>query len=162
MRDLVHAELLAVEVALHQTFVGLDHCVEQLLAVLRNRVRHLGRDLYRCGLLRPLGARIGLQVKEVDDARQLVLDADRQANGNAACRELLVELTERAVEVGALTVEHIHEDDAREAARIRALPDPSRPDLHAHDGAHEHERSVGHGQACDRVALKARRRLACR
>ena len=115
----------------------------------------LGRDLDRRGLLRALGARVGLQVQEVDDAGQLVLDADRQADGDAACRELFLELPERAVEVGALTVEHVHEDDAREAARLRALPDPPRADLHAHDGAHDDERPVRHGQARDRVALEA-------
>ena len=65
-------------------------------------------------------------MQEVDDAGQLVLDADRQADGDAARRELLLELPERAVEVGALTVEHVHEDDAREAACLRALPHPSR------------------------------------
>ena len=71
-------------------------------------------------------------MQEVDDAGQLVLGADRQVDGDAARRELLLELAERAEEVGALAVEHVHEDDAREVARLRALPDapgaaPRRP-----------------------------------
>jgi hypothetical protein len=44
VRDLLVAELLAVEVALHQRLVGLDDRVEQLRAVLSTGVGHLGRD----------------------------------------------------------------------------------------------------------------------
>ena len=155
MRDLVDAELLALEVALHQPLVRLHDGVEQLLAVLGHRVRELGRDLARRLLLAALRARVGLHVQKVDDARQLVLDSDRQADGDAASRELLLELAERAVEVGALAVEHVHEDDAREAACLRALPHASRAHFHAHDGAHDDERAVGDRQARDRVALEA-------
>ena len=39
VRDLLDAELLALEVALHQRLVGLDDLVEQLLAVLLRRGR---------------------------------------------------------------------------------------------------------------------------
>ncbi len=155
VRDLIDAELLALEVPLHQPLVRLHDGVEQLLAVLGHGVRELGRDLARRALFRPLGARVGLHVQEVDDARQLVLDSDRETHGDTARRELLLKLAERAVEVGALAVEHVHEDDAGEAARLRALPHAPGSHLHAHDGADHDQRTVGHRQAGDRIALEA-------
>ena len=44
------------------------------------------------------------------------------AHGDARARELLLDLAERAVEVGPLAVEHVHEDDARQAALVGTLP----------------------------------------
>ena len=82
-RDLVRVELLAFEVALHEPLVRLDDGVEELLAVLGRDVRHLVRDRARLALLRALGARVRAHVQDVDDAGQLVLDADRDVHGDA-------------------------------------------------------------------------------
>ena len=84
MRDLLDAELVAVEVLLHQRLVGLDDLVEQLLAVLVDEARELVRDRPRLGLLLTLGARVAAHVENVDDAGQLVLGADRKLHGDAA------------------------------------------------------------------------------
>ena len=62
VRDLFHAELLAVEVSLHEPFVGLHDGVEQLHAVLGDGVGELGRDLARRALLFALRAYVGLHV----------------------------------------------------------------------------------------------------
>ena len=109
-------QLLAVEVPRHQLLVRLDDRVEQLLAVLGDDVGHVGRNLGRTALLRALGARVGVHVEQVDHAAQLVLRADRQRHGDARRGQLLLDLAERAVEVGPLAVEHVHDDHAGEAA----------------------------------------------
>jgi hypothetical protein len=51
-------------------------------------------------------------VEEVDDALELVLVADRDLHRDALLGELLAELLQYDEEVGALAVEHVHEDDA--------------------------------------------------
>jgi len=129
VRDLLVGEGLAVEVALHQPLVGLDDGVEQLLAVLRDRIGHVRGDLDRISLAPALGARVGLHVEQVDDARQLVLGPDRQLDRDAMLGQLLAQRGERAVEVGPLAVEHVDEDDARELplARRAATRDSCSP-----------------------------------
>ena len=131
-RHLVRVELLPVEVALHQALVGLHDGVEELLAVLGDDVRHVGGDLDRVALLVPLGRRVRAHVQHVDDARELVLDADRDVHRDALRRELRPERLERAEEVGALAVEHVHEDEPREPellarAATHATSRPRRP-----------------------------------
>ena len=155
VRNLVDRELLALEVALHQALVRLHDRVEKLLAVLGDLGLELGRDRARSGLAVALGARVCGHVQEVDDARQLVLGADRQSDGDALWRELLGELAERTVEVGALTVEHVHEDDACEPTCLGPLPHAARADLDAHHRADDDERAVRDGQRSDRVTLEA-------
>jgi hypothetical protein len=156
VRDLVHAELLAVEVALHQLLVGLDDGVEQPLAILGDDVLELGRNRARAVGARRLGAHVRGHVQEVDDPGQLVLAADRQVDGDTAVGELRAERLERAEEVGPLAVEHVHEDDPREAEIVGALPEPRRPDLDAHHAADGEQRALDHAQRRDRVALEAR------
>ena len=94
-----------------------------------------------------LGARVGAHVEDVDDAGQLVLGADRQVDGDAARRELLLHLAERAEEVGALAVEHVDEEDARDPELVGALPDPRGADLDAHDAAEDEERALDDASA---------------
>ena len=156
VRDLLDAELLALEVLLHQRLVGLDDLVEQLLAVLLDESGQLVRDRARLRLLLALGARVGAHVEDVDDAGQLVLGADRQLDGDAARRELLLHLAERAEEVGALPVEHVDEEDARDPELVGALPDARRPDLDAHDAAEDEQRPLDDPERAARLALEAR------
>ena len=94
-------------------------------------------------------------MQQVDDTLQLVLGADRERDGDARRRELLLDLAERPVEIGPLAVEHVHEHDAREPAVVGPSPHAAGSHLDAHHGAHHDERPVCHGQCRDRVALEA-------
>ena len=156
MRDLLDAELLALEVLLHQRLVGLHDLVEQLLAVLLDEVGHLVRDRPRLGLGAPVRARVGAHVEDVDDPRQLVLGADRQLDGDAAGRELLLHLAQRAEEVGPFAVEHVDEEDARDPELFGALPDPRRAHLDAHHPAEDEERALDDAECAARLSLEAR------
>ena len=155
-RDRRGVELLAGEVALHQRLVGQDDGIEKLLAVLGDEVGHLGRDGDRVALARSLGIHVRAVVQQVDDPRQLVLAADRELDRDATVGELLLKRGERAVEVGALAVEHVDEDDARELEALRAGPDPGRVHLDAHHAGDDDERALDDEQARDRVRLEAR------
>ena len=156
VRDLLDAELLALEVLLHQRLVGLDDLVEELLAVLGDELGHVVRDRPGLDLLASLGARVRAHVEDVDDPGQLVLGADRQVDGDASLRELLLHLLERAEEVGALAVEHVDEEEARDPELLGPLPEPRGADLDAHHAAEDEERALDHAQGAARLALEAR------
>ena len=94
-------------------------------------------------------------MEEVDDALQFVLRADRKVDGDAFVGELLPCRLERAEEVGALAVEHVHEQNARKTMLVSPLPEPRRLDLDTHHGAEREQRAFDHAQGRDRVALKA-------
>ena len=113
-------------------------------------------NLARLPLALALGARVRRHVQQVDDPGQLVLDADRQMDRHALRAELGAKLLEGAVEVGALAVEHVDEDDAREPERLGAAPVARGLHLDPHDAADRDERALHDVQRRDRVALEAR------
>ncbi len=156
VRHLLDSELAALEVLLHQRLVGLDDLVEQLLAVLLHELGHLVRDRAGLALLAAAGARVGAHVQDVDDPRQLVLGPDRQVHGDAALRELLLQLAERAEEVGALAVEHVDEEHTGDPELLGPPPDPRRADLDAHHAAQDDERALDDAERAASLALEAR------
>ena len=95
-------------------------------------------------------------MQQVDDARELVLGADRELDRDAAVGELLAHRVEDAEEVRALAVEHVHEDDAREFELLRACPHARGVDLDAHHRRCDDERAFHDPQTGDRVRLEAR------
>ena len=78
-------------------------------------------------------------MQDVDDPGQLVLDADRDVHGDATGVELRAERLEHAEEVGALAVEHVHDDDARDVPVLAAVPGAPGADLDAHHAADDDE-----------------------
>ena len=155
MRDVLCRQLLAVEVARHQVLVRLDDGVEQLLAVLLHLLGHRIGDRLRPTLLAAGRIHVRAHVQQVDDARELVLGADRQLDRDAAIGELRARSVEHAEEVGALAVEHVHEDDARQLVLLRARPDLRRVDLDAHHAAQHDERALDDAERRERVGLEA-------
>ena len=155
MGHFLDAQLLAVEVALHQGLVRLDHRIEQLLAVLLHLILQLRGDLGRPALALSAGIHVRAHVQQVDDSGQLVLGADRQVDGDALVGKLLAHRAERPEEVGALAVEHVHEEDTRQAALICARPLTRRLDLDAHHGADGEERALHDAERGNRVSLEA-------
>jgi hypothetical protein len=106
-----------------------------LRPVLRDLLRQLGRDLAGLALAVAVGARVAAHVEDVDDSAQLVLRSDRQVDGGALVPELRPELLEDPEEVRPLAVEHVHEDDAREAELFGTVPVPRRLHFDAHHAA---------------------------
>ena len=156
VRDLVHGQLLALQVLLHQRLVDLDDLVKQLLAVLGDLVGHRVRNRLRILLAPALVGDIRAHVDEVDDAGELVFMADRQLDDDAALGQLLAHRVEILEEVRPLAVQHVHEDDAREAELLGAPPQARGADLDAHHAADREERTLDDAQRRDRVSLEAR------
>ena len=155
-RDLVRVELLALEVALHQALVDLHDLVEELLAIFLGESRHRVGDRDGVGLLLAARRHVRAHVQHVDDALELVLRADRDVHGDAFRRELLLDLTERAEEVGPLTVEHVHDEEAREAEVLRELLHACGPDLEAHHAGDDDERALDDAERAARLTLERR------
>ena len=160
--DRLRVELLAFEVARHQILVRLDDGVEQLLAVLLHDVGHRVRDRLRPALAPAGRIHVRAHVQEVDDARQLVLAADRQLDRDAAVGQLLPRRLEHAEEVGALAVEHVDEDDARELVLLGALPHARGVHLDAHHAAERRRARPRRRAAPRRCPPGSPRRRACR
>ena len=95
-------------------------------------------------------------MEDVHDAADLVLRPDRQMNGDTARRELVLDLRQRAVEVGALAVEHVHEQDARQPELVGEVLDARSAHLEPHDRVDDDQRSLHDAERAAGLALKAR------
>jgi hypothetical protein len=131
-----------LEVLLDQRVIGFRDRLHQLLP---SRVRH------RMDLVRPVGflgdrarwIEVGLLVHEVGDPGELVLGADRELERRDLVPEGRDQLVQRGLEVGAFTVELVHEDRAGEALLDRQLPCVLGLDLHAVDRRDHDDHGVG-------------------
>ncbi len=155
--DLVMGDLLALEVALHQRVRDLADLVHELLAVLLGgHLQVVGdRDL---GAVLAAGAVVGvrLHVDEVDDPGDLVLGADRDLRRDDVRAEGVLQRLQRAKEVRALAVEHVHEDHAGEVELLRARPQAARRDLDAHHAVDDEDRRLADAHRAERVGDEAR------
>ena len=138
---------------LHQRLVGLRHHLDQRLA----RVFGCGRQLRgnrRLAIFALLAARVDecLAGDEVDDAGKGLLLANRQLQRNNRAAAGFAQRLQRALEAGALAVEAVHHDEARQLQLLGGRPHFL--GLH-HDAGHtvnHHHGSVGHVQGCSGIA----------
>ena len=127
--ELVRRDLLLHEVLLGEVVVGARDRVDELVARRGGRVGEIGGDVAH-GRLAAL-VRVRLHAEQVDDAAEVVLLADGQLHGDDLGAERLLQERQGVVEVGALAVEHVADDDATEAPRGGAVPEPLVLDLDA-------------------------------
>ena len=155
--DLLVGDLLALEVALHERVRHFADLIHELLAILLRdlslslRNRHL-REAFAVG--RVLAE--GLHVDQVDHAFEFVLGPDRDLGRHHVRPERLLELLERAEEVGALAIEHVDEQHARNIELCGTRPQPARRDLHAHDGVDDEHSRLAYAQRAQRIGDEAR------
>ena len=155
--DLVVGDLLALEVALHERVGDLADLVHHHLAVLLGELLQVGGDLDLGAVVAAVPAvAVGLHVDEIDDAGDVVLGADRDLRGDDVRAEGVLAGLQRAEEVGALAVEHVHEDHPREVELLGARPQPPRAHLDAHDAVDDEDRRLGDAHRAQRVGDEAR------
>jgi hypothetical protein len=149
-------DLLALEVALHEVLVDLGDLVHELLAVLLgDRLQLVGdRDLAAV-VAAFAGVLVGLHVDEVDHAADVVLGADRDLGGDDVRAEGGLQRLERAEEVRALAVEHVHVDEAGDVELGGALPQALRRDLDAHHRVDHEHRGLADAQRAEGVGDEA-------
>ena len=88
-----------------------------------------------------------LHLDQVHDTDELVLDADRELQGQRDDVELLLQSRERAEEVGAGAVELVDENNARDVIAIGQAPVGLRLGLHAGHALNDEDGAVQHAQA---------------
>jgi len=88
----------------------------------------------------------GLHLDEVDDARELVLQADGKLEQHRVVAELLAELLLDAQRVGADAIALVDEGDARDVVAAHLAVDRQRLALNAGDRAEHEHRAVEHAQ----------------
>ena len=124
--DLVLGRAPALEVLLHQLFVGLGRRLDELLAPVLARRRACPAGMSRVleascpGSLVPVDR---LHLDQVDDALELLLGADRQLHRHRVRAEALLDLLDDAQEVRAGAVHLVDERDARHAVLVGLAPD---------------------------------------
>ena len=82
--------------------------------------------------------------------------ADRKLDRDAAVGQLLPRRPEHAEKVGALAVEHVDEENARELLLLGALPHARGVDLDSHHAAEHDDDALDDAQRRERVGLEAR------
>ena len=138
------ADRAFLEVLGEEVVVGLGGRLRELLPVRLGRVHHLARDV---GLLDlAVGGDEGLHGDQVDDAGEAGLAPDRHLEGGEASLEALLQRLEGADEVGALAVEAIDDDHARQPVLVGELPHLLRLHLHARHRVDHHDGGARHAE----------------
>ena len=151
--DLGHGELLTAEVLLHQVLVLGGDRLEQVVAVLRRLVGHVGRDLD----LVPLGAELlvapheGDVADEVDETDERLVRlgtaaADRELDDERIGLQARLHHVDGAVEVGADPVHLVDEAEARHAVLVGLAPDGLGLGLDTGDRVEHGDGAVEHTQ----------------
>ena len=151
--ELVLGELLlAVQVLHHEIVVGLGHEVAQLVARGLGGIGVLGRNLLDA-LLLAAGIEIArLHANDVDDALEVLVDADRNGHRSQTRTEARMQQRHGRVEVGVLAVDMVDEHGARQTHVLRLAPQLGGHDLRACHGVHHEQRHLGRLHGGQRVA----------
>src|SRR5215213_8404157 len=140
---------LVFEVLLHQLLVGLGGGFEQPVAhLLRAPLEvfgNVGRLVLRA--LRLVVPQERLHRDEIDDALELVFEADGNLQGDGVRAEAVDDRLERAVERGSGAVELVDEADARDAVLVGLTPDGLGLRLDARDAVEHGDRAVEDAKA---------------
>ena len=137
------------EILFHRLVIDADGGVEQQLAVFLRLVHQVLRDR----LIVELGAEVAafpnnrLHLHQVDNADELVLDANRQLQRQRDDVQLVFQRSERPEEVGAGAVQLVDEDDARNIVAVGQAPVGLGLRLHAGNAFDDEHRAIEHTQA---------------
>src|SRR5207245_2785001 len=146
------AERSFLEIAVEEVVVRLGGGLHELLAVLLDPFGEVAGGVVLARLA--VRVRHGAKLHEVDVAAKARLLAERDLERDEAPLEATRERLDRPVEVGALAVETVDDDRARQAVFGRELPDLLRLHLNAGDGVHDDDRGFDHPQPGARVRYK--------
>ncbi len=138
-----------LEILLHRRVIDRKRGVQQVLAVFAGALEQVGGN-FLIVEPRPQLATFpddGLHPDQIDDADELVLDADRELQRQRHDIQLLLERRSGTVEVGASAVELVDEDDPGHVVAVGQSPVGFRLRLHAGHALDDEDRAVEHAQA---------------
>ena len=123
--DLVHGQLFATEVLLHELLVGLSDGLNELLTVLVSLVDHVRRnllDLRRSADLNLARPHEGLHLQQVNNAVEVILSANRQLHNQRLSTEAVNDGANGVVEVSAQLVHLVDEANTRDIVLLSLAP----------------------------------------
>ena len=143
-------ERALLQILVEQLVVRLGGGLHELLAILLHAVRELRghRPFHRLAVS---AVRDGLLRDEIHESLEAVLLAHGQVQRDETALQATRERFERAIEVGALTIEAIDDDRARQIVVVGELPDFLRLDLHARHRVDDDQRRLDDTQPGARV-----------
>ena len=136
---------LALQVLGHQVVVALDGGLNELLAILRRRLRDVGGHVARGHFVVREG--ICLTRHEIDDAGETGLIADGNRQWHHRIAEMGPQRGERRLEAGVLAVKLVDEDESGQVGAVGIFPGELRADLDALVRGDHYERGVRHPQS---------------
>ncbi len=157
--DLLVGDLLALQVALHQRVGDFADLVHQLLAVLLRAARpaRRGSGSRSSPRARPESWRKAfMSTRSITPSHARARSRSGSRSRPTCGPKALLELLERAEEVGALAVEHVHEQHPRDVELGRPRPQAARGDLDAHHRVDDEHGRLAHAQRAERVGDEAR------
>ena len=151
--DLFLGDFLAGQVLLHEVVVAGRDGLEQMLAVLRCLLRHVGGNLDFV----PLGAELfvvpdqGLHLDEINQADERLVGlrsacADGQVDDRGGCLQAILDHVDGAVEVGADAIHLVDEAHARHFVLVGLAPDSLGLRLDTCNRVEHGDRTVEHAQ----------------
>ena len=151
--DLLFVQRPGVQVLLEQRVVALRGCLDELAAVLVDSLLHIVGDRHLAPLA-VVGGHERLQVQQVDNAAELVLGTDRKVQRERPGCQRAAHRGYRAVEVGILFVQLVHDDDAGLVRPVDLLPRDLGADGELRGRPDHDHRAFGRAQAADDLARK--------
>ena len=117
--------LLALEVGFHGLVFHVDGGFDHGGAIFGGALLHVLRNLLNghLGVLTVAVPDVGLHGDEVDHAGEVALGTDRQLDRNRAGAQLLFDVVDAHVEVGAGLIHLVGKDDTRHAILVALTPD---------------------------------------
>ena len=143
-QNLLDFERPFVEKLLHQGIIALGHHLDERFVRFLGGVRQIGGDIALFALAVTIGSvGIGFHADQVDHALELALGADGDLDGNGGAAEILLDVGEGALEIGAFAVELIDDDGAGELEIVGEAPDLFGLHFDAGHAVHQDQGRIG-------------------
>src|SRR5215472_17055831 len=144
--DVLYGQRTLSEELLEQRIVAFgDHFHERFVRGF-SRIGKIGWDFALFALAVAIGREGNrLHANEIDDALEISCGTDGDRDGHRSAPEYALHVLQGALAIGAVAVQAIEHDGAREIELIGEAPDLFRLHFDAGDAVHQHERSVGGG-----------------
>ena len=145
--DLIHGDLLALEVLHHEVLVQLSDRLDQLVVILLRLIHHVSRDVLIADVLaQVIVVDLSAHLDQVDHAAERVFRADRQLDRNCITLEAILHHVDNIEEVCAHDVHLVDERHTRDMILVGLVPNGLGLGLNAALCAEYRDRTIEYAQ----------------
>ena len=124
MHHFFRSQLTAFKILLEQVVLAFRRGLHQAVPRFGNRIRQFRRDLPFFHLAAAVGyEEKRLSAQNIRHALEIRAGSDRNLKGDGQRRQYLLRAFERRVEVGALPIHSVDEDEPADTGLLRPVPD---------------------------------------